>query len=221
MENRNIELVPLPIIPKPRTEYTRFANIMDTNINSSQYVLAETSKELGIPLTDLWNDPEMENGEPWSEAKFFSKVVTLDWLVITPLSEFRYIAEEAKRRNPKLRIAVLVYDMVPLIQPDLVADGMSQWYSTTYISGIRHFADVLFAISRHTALDSMKEFESILGVHVPIIATPLPPEIPSIVEEKPSLLKSYDLVKQSYFICLDLSAKLAIIHQNLFTVRYQ
>jgi len=157
---------------------------------------------LGIPLTELWNDPEMENAEPWSESKFFSKVVSLDWLVITPLSEFRYVAEEAKRRNPKLRIAVLVYDMVPLIQPELVADGMSQWYSTAYISGIRHFADVLFAISRHTALDCMKELETILGVHVPVIATPLPPEIPSIVEEKPPLLKSYDLVKHSYFICL-------------------
>ena len=76
-------------------------------------------------MTELWNDPEMENAEPWSESKFFSKVVSLDWLVITPLSEFRYVAEEAKRRNPKLRIAVLVYDMVPLIQPELVADGMS------------------------------------------------------------------------------------------------
>jgi|GEM_PF-2749495 glycosyltransferase involved in cell wall biosynthesis len=202
MENRNIELVPLPLIPKPRKEYTRFTNLMDTNVNSSQLILEATSKELGIPLTELWNDPEMENGEPWSEAKFFSKVVSLDWLVITPLSEFRYVAEEAKRRNPKLRIAVLVYDMVPLIQPDLVADGMSQWYSEAYVSGIRHFADVLFAISRHTALDCMKELESILGVHVPIIATPLPPEIPSIVEENSSLLESYDIVKQNYFICL-------------------
>ena len=197
-----VEIVPLPLLPKPQATWSRFKNIMDTNVNSSQYVLKATSKELGIPLTELWNDPEMENAEPWSESKFFSKVVSLDWLVITPLSEFRYVAEEAKRRNPKLRIAVLVYDMVPLIQPELVADGMSQWYSTAYISGIRHFADLLFAISRHTALDCMKELETILGVHVPVIATPLPPEIPSIVEEKPSLLKSYDLVKQSYFICL-------------------
>ncbi len=202
MNEMQIEFVPLPLLPKPQDTWSRFKDIRDTNVNSSRYVLTATSKELGIPLTELWNDPEMENAEPWSEEKFFSKVVSLDWLVITPLSEFRYVAEEAKRRNPKLRIAVLVYDMVPLIQSDLVADGMSQWYSTAYISGIRHFVDVLFAISRHTALDCMKELESILGVHVPIIATPLPPEIPSIVEEKPSLLKSHDLVKQGYFICL-------------------
>ena len=202
MKAMNFEVVPLPLLPKPQGTWSRFKDINDMNMNSSPFILKATSMELGIPLTELWNDPEMENAEPWSESKFFSKVITLDWLVITPLSEFRYVAEEAKRRNPKLRIAVLVYDMVPLIQPELVADGMSEWYSKTYISGIRHFADVLFAISRHTALDCMKELETILGVHVPIIATPLPPEIPSIVEENPSLLKNYDLVKQSYFICL-------------------
>ena len=202
MMEKQVEFVPLPLLPKPEATWSRFKNIMDTNVNSSHYVLLETSKELGIPLTELWNDPEMETAEPWSDSKFFEKVVSLDWLVITPLSEFRYVAEEAKRRNPKLRVAVLVYDMVPLIRPDLVADGMSQWYTTTYISGIRHFADVLFAISRHTAIDCMKELETILGNHVPIIATPLPPEIPLIVEENPSLLKNFDLVKQCYFICL-------------------
>ncbi|MBT3716506.1 MAG: glycosyltransferase, partial [Deltaproteobacteria bacterium] len=119
-----------------------------------------------------------------------------------PLGEFRHVAEEAKRINPSLRIAVLVYDMAALIRPELVADGMPHWFFSTHVLGIRHFADVIFAISRHTAIDCMKELETILGDNVPIIATPLPPEIPLIVKESPLLLKSYDLVKQSYFICL-------------------
>ena len=182
-----IEFVPLPTLPKPHNSWSRFKDLMDLNVNNSPQVLKETSEELGIALSDLWNDDAMKDGQLWSEKKFYDVVASLDWLVILPLSEFRHVVEEAKRHNPRLRVAVLVYDLVPLIRPNLVAEGMSKWFSTAYISGIRHFADVLFTISRHTALDCMKEFETILGDHIPIIGTPLPPEIPLNAERLPAV----------------------------------
>ena len=197
-----IEFVPLPTLPKPHNSWSRFKDLMDLNVNNSPQVLKETSEELGIALSDLWNDDAMKDGQLWSEKKFYDVVASLDWLVILPLSEFRHVVEEAKRHNPRLRVAVLVYDLGPLIRPNLVAEGMSKWFSTAYISGIRHFADVLFTISRHTALDCMKEFETILGDHIPIIGTPLPPEIPLNAEENQLLLKKFSLVKNCYFVCL-------------------
>ena len=202
IKQRRIEFVPLPMLPKPHNSWSRFKDLMDLNVNNSLQVLKETSEELGIPLADLWNDDTMKKTQPWSEKKFYDIVTSLDWLVITPLSEFRHVVEEAKRHNPRLRVAVLIYDLVPLIRPNLVAAGMSNWFSTAYISGIRHFADVLFSISRHTALDCMKELETILGDHIPIIGTPLPSEIPLNAEESPLLFNKYSLVKHCYFICL-------------------
>ena len=202
IKQSRVEFVPLPMLPKPNNSWSRFKDLMDLNVNNSAQVLKETSEELGIDLSDLWNDDAMKDSQTWSQKKFYEVVASLDWLVIIPLSEFRHVVEEAKRHNPRLRVAVLVYDLVPLIRPNLVAEGMSKWFSTAYISGIRHFADVLFTISRHTALDCMKELETILGDHIPIIAAPLPPEIPINAKENPLLLKKFSLVKNCYFICL-------------------
>ena len=201
-KNIPIELIPIPMLPKPPESWSRFTNLMDTNVNNSSFVLKSVSEELGVPLQELWNDKTMEDSQNWTEEKFYKIVSTLDWLVFIPLGEFRHVAEEAKRLNPSLRIAVLVYDIVALIRTELVADGMPHWFFCTHILGIRHFADVLFTISRHTAFDCMNELGTILGAHVSIIATPLPSEIPLIVEEKPSFLKSFDIAKNFYFICL-------------------
>ena len=200
--NTPIELIPIPMLPKPPESWSRFTNLMDTNVNNSSFVLKSVSEELEVPLHELWNDKTIEDEQNWTEEKFYKIVSNLDWLVFIPLSEFRHVAEEAKRINPSLRIAVIVYDIVALIRTELVADGMPHWFFCTHILGIRHFADVLFTISRHTAIDCMHELGTILGDHVPIIATPLPPEIPLIVEEKRSILNSFDIVKNFYFICL-------------------
>ena len=197
-----IEFVPLPMLPKPHNSWSRFKDLMDLNVNSTFQVLKETSEELGIDLADLWHEDIKQNVYPWSEKKFYDVVASLDWLIIIPLSEFRHVAEEAKRHNPSLRVAVFVHDLVPLIIPNMVAEGMSNWFSSAYISGIRHFADIVFTNSRHTALDCMKELDTILGDHVPIIATPLPSEIPLNAQENLSLLKKFSLVKNCYFICL-------------------
>ncbi|SVE51972.1 uncharacterized protein METZ01_LOCUS504826, partial [marine metagenome] len=122
--NTPIELIPLPMLPKPPESWSRFPNLMDTNVNNSSFVLKSVSEELGVPLQELWNDKTMEDGQNWTEEKFYKIVSSLDWLVFIPLSEFRHVAEEAKRLNPSLRIAVLVYDIVALIRTELVVDGM-------------------------------------------------------------------------------------------------
>ena len=202
IKQSRVEFVPLPMLPKPNNSWSRFKDLMDLNVNNSPQVLKETSEELGIPLSDLWNDDAMKDAQTWTQKKFYEVVASLDWLVIIPLSEFRHVVEEAKRHNPRLRVAVFVHDLGPLIRPNLVADGMSKWFSTAYISGIRHFADVLFTNSRHTALDCMNELDTILGDHIPIIGAPLPPEIPINTEENPLLLKKFSLVKNCYFVCL-------------------
>ena len=131
--NSQIELVPLPMLPKPPKSWSRFTNLMDTNVNNSSFVLKSAGEELGFPLQELWNDETMEDAQTWTEEKFYKIVSSLDWLVFIPLSEFRHVAEEAKRLNPSLRIAVLVYDMAAMIRPELVADGMPHWFFSTHV----------------------------------------------------------------------------------------
>ena len=126
--NTPIELIPLPMLPKPPESWSRFPNLMDTNVNNSSFVLKSVSEELGVTLQDLWNDKSMEDGQNWTEEKFYKIVSTLDWLVFIPLSEFRHVAEESKRLKPSLRIAVFVHDLIPLILPELVAEGMPNWF---------------------------------------------------------------------------------------------
>ncbi len=196
------ELIPLPLLPKPTESWSRFPDLMDTNVNNSSFVLKSVSKEMGIPLPELWNDKTMEDGQNWSEEKFYNIVSTLDWLIFVPLSEFRHVAEEAKRIKPNLRIAVFVHDLIPLIRPELVAGGMSNWFYSTQVLGIRHFADILLTNSRHTALDCMKELKTVLGDHHPIYATPLPPEITVTEKENHKFLKKFSLEKNCYFVCL-------------------
>ena len=48
----------------------------------------------------------------------------------------------------------------------------------------------------------MKELDTILGDHIPIIGAPLPPEITINTEENTLLLKKFSLVKNCYFVCL-------------------
>ena len=114
--NTPIELIPLPMLPKPPESWSRFTNLMDTNVTNSTFILNSVSEELGVPSNKLWNDKKMEDDQNWTEEKFYKIVSTLDWLVFIPLSEFRHVAEEAKRLNPSLIIAVLVYDIVALIR---------------------------------------------------------------------------------------------------------
>ena len=43
--NNHIELIPIPLLPKPPESWTRFPNLMDTNVNNSPFVLKSVSKE--------------------------------------------------------------------------------------------------------------------------------------------------------------------------------
>ena len=69
--NTHIELIPLPMLPKPPESWSRFTNLMDTNVNNSSFVLKSVSEELGVPLKELWNDKTMEDSQNWTEEKFY------------------------------------------------------------------------------------------------------------------------------------------------------
>ena len=66
--NSQIELVPLPMLPKPPESWSRFPNLMDTNVNNSSFVLKSAGEELGIPIQELWNDETMEDAQTWTQT---------------------------------------------------------------------------------------------------------------------------------------------------------
>ena len=200
----NVDIVPLPMLPWREVPDTIFSDIHPAHVNNSLIVLQETAYELNIIPEKLWNSEEFNEEILWTEDNYYSVVKDLDWLIITGLCEFRHVAEIIRRINPKIRIAVLVYDLIPFLRPELTDRGVPRWFFQTYLSSICHFADMIFTISRNTALDIYQIFGNRIKSEVPIIATQLPDEIPVLMDVNASW-KEWELagIKQNrYFVCL-------------------
>jgi len=192
------------MLPWREAPDTIFSDIHPAHVNNSLIVLQETAYELNIIPEKLWNSEEFNEETLWTEDNYYSVVKDLDWLIITGLCEFRHVAEIIRRINPKIRIAVLVYDLIPFLRPELTDRGVPRWFFQTYLSSICHFADMIFTISRNTALDIYQIFGNRIKSEVPIIATQLPDEIPVLMDVNASW-KEWELagIKQNrYFVCL-------------------
>ena len=200
----NVEIVPLPMLPWSEAPDTTFSDIHPSHVNNSLLVLQETANELNIIPKILWRSEEFNEETLWTEDNYYSVVRDLDWLIITGLCEFRHVAEIIHRINPKLRIAVLVYDLIPFLRPELTDRGVPLWFHQTYLTSIRHFADLIFTTSRNTALDIYQIIGNRIKPEAPIFATPLPDEIPVLMDVNASW-KEWTLagIKQNrYFVCL-------------------
>lgn len=201
----NIELRPLPMLPLYYVD-SRFTNLSPSHLNNSTVVLEEVSRELCCSPVQLWSGGLDETCKNWSDDYFYDVCSDLDWLIITGLCEFRHIAEKLKKRNPKLKIAVLVYDLGPVKRPELVAHGMSQWFKDCYLESVRLYADLVFTISRHTALDCKEYFSKWPNFNASIWSTPLPPEPPALTDiddhSIQEFLTRYGLKKNKYFVAI-------------------
>jgi glycosyltransferase involved in cell wall biosynthesis len=185
---------------------SRFHDLRPSHVNNSKIVLKDVSDELGQSPTDLWLDAVDESFNSWSDDRFYHECADLDWLIITGLCEFRHIGEKFKEKNPKLKIAVLAYDLGPIIRPELTAEGMEQWFRESYLESVRLYADHVFTISRHTAIDCARHFAGWSGFKAPVWSTPLPAEPPSLSEfslvEAQSFLERHQLSQQKYFVAI-------------------
>ena len=202
--SHNEDIVPLPMLPWSEASDTIFSDIHPAHVNNSLIVLQETANELNIIPKILWSTNEFNEETLWTEDNYYSVVRDLDWLIITGVCEFRHVAEIIHRINPMLRIAVLVYDLIPFLRPELTDRGVPSWFFKTYLSSIRNFADVIFTISRNTALDIHQIMGNTIKPEVPIFATQLPDEIPVLMDVNASW-KEWELsgIKQNrYFVCL-------------------
>lgn len=200
----DIEIVPLPTLPHNTLE-TSFSESKPTHVSNSWKVLTETASELGVKVNELWNT-EFSNESNWSEERFYESVRDLDWFLVTGLCDFRAVNEKMKSFNPELKTAVFVYDLIPSVVPQLTVRGMPDWFESCYLDGLRHFADIVLSISRHTAIDCEWFLRSYLGINVPIISTTLPPEVPSLTELDSQndliWLNTFGLHPKRYFVCL-------------------
>lgn len=198
------EIVPIPMMPlKSRTK--TFKDLDPCHLNSSPMVLRAASEELKLPMGSLWAGGVDDQGSPWSDQRFYETLATLDWLVVTGLCEFRHTIERAKLANPKLRVAVLVYDLIPFIRPELTAFGMPEWFTASFLGSLREYADVMFTISRQTALDLVNHRHD-LKPQAQVISTPIPPEVmeSDVISEKEAAqwLAHRNLARGKYFVCL-------------------
>ncbi len=202
--SHNVDIVPLPMLPWSEAPDTIFSDIHPAHVNNSLIVLQETANELNIIPKTLWRTDEFNEETLWTEDNYYSVIKDLDWLIITGVCEFRHVAEITRRINPKIRIAILVYDLIPFLRPELTDRGVPRWFFQTYISSIRHFADLIFTISRNTALDVNQIIGKTNKPEVPIFATQLPDEIPALMDVNASW-KEWELagIKQNrFFVCL-------------------
>ena len=196
-----ITLVPLPMLPLSKS-HSFFHDLKPTHLNNSELTLTQSAEELQIPISELW-DESAQNSLLWSEHHYYETVSKLDWLIITGLCVFRHVVRHLKRLNPKLRIALLIYDLIPMVRPELTVKGMPLWFKNSYVSSILQFVDTIFTISRHTAIDCLHSLDPIVASKIPIIATPLPSEILESHNEKhEELLHSFKLQPKLYFVCL-------------------
>ncbi|MBF0442131.1 MAG: glycosyltransferase [Oligoflexales bacterium] len=203
--DESVEIIPLPMLPF-KVGRSRFSDIVPLHGNSTPFVLSETEKEFGVPREDLWADDPSPDGTRWKQSKFYRVAATLDWIIFTGLCDFRFMIEEIRRFNPKIKVAVLIYDLIPLILPETTAKGMSQWFYRSIVNSIFHEVDIIFTDSRHTAIDCEKYFSRLLGRNIPIISSPISSEVPSICDEDLSvahdLLDSLGVEKGRYFVCI-------------------
>jgi len=200
----NVEIVPLPILPWSEAPDTIFSDLQPAHVNNSSTVLQETAMELNVFSKILWSSEEFKEETLWTEDNYYSVVRNLDWLIITGVCEFRHVVEIIRRENPKVRIAVLVYDLIPFLRPELTDRGLPNWFFNTYLSSIRHFADLIFTISRNTALDICQIIGNTIKPEVPIFSTQLPDEIPVLMNVNASW-NEWDLIRikqNKYFVCL-------------------
>lgn len=198
-----LEVVPLPLLPTG-TEGSKFTDLKPTQVNNAWCVLVDTAKELQIELSDLWTS-EFTHNENWSETYFYEIAAELDWIFITGLCEFRNVIENIKKTNPEIRVGVFVHDIIPSMAPQLTARGMPDWFENCYLSSIQYYADLLITNSRHTALDCSQFLSPLVGPNVPIVALPLPAEVPEFSAEPKldvSWLGERGLTPQCYFVCL-------------------
>ena len=199
------EIVPLPYLPLSVDITTCHKNVYPTHVNCSPEVLSQTARELGESVNTLFGS-KLENLDCKDETRFYEEASSLDWIIITGLCEFRHVIERIKQTNPRIKVAVLVYDLIPLVQPHLTVAGMPQWFRHSYIESIVHFADLIFTISNTTALDVNKFLSHRLPPHVSIVSTVLPPEVPEIRYQSPEpfleTVAKHSLKVGQYFICL-------------------
>lgn len=171
---QGVELRPLPMLPLAHKIP------MPSHVNNSELVLREFAQENNLGLGELWHGSVSENGSNWSDEEFYERCDGLDWLLITGLCDFDHVVRRLRIKSPKLKVAVLVYDLGPIRRPELVASGMADWFKKRYLVGIRAHADLIFTISRHTGLDCLEYFREWPEFVGKLYSTPLPPEIPSI-----------------------------------------
>jgi glycosyltransferase involved in cell wall biosynthesis len=200
-----IELLPLPMLPLHFGK-SSFSNLSPSHVNNSNLVLEEVASELNLDSKSLWLNAIGSENKNWTDEDFYRSCANLDWLIITGLCEFRHIGEKLKAINPGLKIAVLVYDLGPIKRPELVAEGMTQWFQNCYLESIRIYADLVFTISRHTAIECAEYFSTWPNFEAPIFSTPLPAEPPALrsVDDQRvnGFLSNYGLKKGKFFVAI-------------------
>ncbi|MEI6835028.1 MAG: glycosyltransferase [bacterium] len=169
-----IQLVPLPMLP------LAFKIPSPSHVNNSAVVLRNFADETNSSIAELWDNSVGSSSANWSDQEFYERCADLDWLVITGLCDFDHVVRRLRASLPKLKVAVLVYDLGPVRRPELVALGMGEWFESRYLRSIRAHADLVFTISRHTGLDCAEYFKQWPEFSGDLYSTPLPSEVPAL-----------------------------------------
>jgi glycosyltransferase involved in cell wall biosynthesis len=148
-----------PIFRFPVTNFADTPFFMPTHFNASDLVLRETLAELGTSpaevmarwpyLATLFQEPYDERAY---EAACLEAIAGTELFFEPSLCDLRNVIDGARRLNPKLRCGLLVHDLIPLIYPELVVEGIDHWSRYQYVESLR-YADFTIAVSRNTAID--------------------------------------------------------------------
>ena len=202
-KNTHIDFVLLPFFPENSS--TSFLNILPIQDNNSMLVLEESFLEIGEDINNHFDQEDVKTKRVLTEGYFYEKTKDIDWLIILSLLDARNIIHTIKRYNPTIKIAILVYDIIPYLYTEFTAEKMSEWFTQSYIPSIQFSSDILFTISYNTGLDLLNHINFLLPSSVPIISTSLPPESvngKNMVENRTNILEKWNVLPKTYFVSL-------------------
>ena len=119
------------------------------------------------------NSPDATGMEVTKLARAGDELVLLGALWDRP--DLHEVFEQLK--NQGLRVSLLLYDLIPIYEPELAIPGMPSSF-LEWLERVCGYTDQFLAISQHTA-NEMEKFLSERGLEAPITVVPLAQELPT------------------------------------------
>ncbi len=124
-------------------------------------------REMGLTLNDFfgWNvenwikiRSNKKQAKKLSDDLLYEQIEWADHLHIQSLIDLRPY-QQIFQKNKVRTVSQTLYDLIPLLYPELADHGMARWFGSHYLAGVTEVADDVVAISRSSAID-YQEFKS-------------------------------------------------------------